>query len=103
MKERIEQKLEKKFSPEFLEVINQSRFHRRDPKGNTHFQVVIVSQKFENQSLKTRHKSVFSHLQEEIKQGVHALTLRTLTPKEWLSQRDFLGSFQVFCKKSKKD
>ena len=46
------------------------------------YSVLIVSDKFEGKPLLQRHRSVNSCLTEELK-SIHALTLKTLTPKQW--------------------
>jgi BolA protein len=48
----------------------------------THFSVKIVAACFEGLSLVQRHKMVYTLLQSEIKNGVHALSLNTKTPEE---------------------
>ncbi|CAO3617830.1 unnamed protein product [Cunninghamella echinulata] len=55
-------------------------------KGNTnketHFKVTVVSDKFEGKTLMQRHRLIYSLLDDELKQGLHALTLKTKTQKE---------------------
>lgn len=54
------------------------------PKGSeTHFKVVIVSEKFENVKLIERHRSINNVLQEEFKKGLHALSIQSKTPQQW--------------------
>lgn len=80
------------FSPEFLKVINESD-HHSGPKGReSHFAVLIVSQKFLGISRIDRQRSVFSSLSEIIP-IIHALTLRALTLEEWKNKNP-IGSFK---------
>jgi BolA protein len=54
------------------------------PKGSeTHFKVVVVSAAFEGLGLVDRHRRVNQILEDELKQGVHALSIRALTPAQW--------------------
>lgn len=47
-----------------------------------HNRVAIVSDAFEGKSLVQRHRMVYTALDEELKAGLHALALKTKTPKE---------------------
>jgi acid stress-induced BolA-like protein IbaG/YrbA len=52
-----------------------------------HYQVIVVSPDFENQSRVKRHQLIYSLFDTEIRQGhLHALTIKTYTPSEWESQ-----------------
>jgi len=79
----IIKKLEEVFSPDHLEVINESASHNVPEGSESHFKVVLVSQSFEGQSAVKRHQSVYSVLAAELQSGVHALALHTYLPVEW--------------------
>ena len=79
----IEEKLLNHFSPEFLEVINESHMHNVPKGSESHFKVVLISDQFEGKSLIARHKQIYQVLDAEIKGGVHALALHTYTPQEY--------------------
>jgi stress-induced morphogen len=50
------------------------------PKGSeTHFKVVIVSDMFKEKSLLERHRTVNQLLDDELKSGVHALSIQGIT------------------------
>jgi acid stress-induced BolA-like protein IbaG/YrbA len=51
-----------------------------------HFFATIVSQTFENQSRIRRHQTIYACLGERMKQEIHALSIKTFTPKEWIQQ-----------------
>ena len=52
----IEQKLEQAFTPEFLEVVNESYMHNVPEGSESHFKVTIVSKDFEGKMLIGRHR-----------------------------------------------
>lgn len=79
----IEQKLLAEFSPVHLDVINESSQHNVPPGSESHFKVVIVSQKFEGERLIKRHRAINSILSEELAEHIHALALHTYTESEW--------------------
>lgn len=55
-----------------------------DTQGDAyHFEVVVVSNDFAGLSLLQRHQRVYQLLQEEFRQAIHALTLKTYTQAEW--------------------
>jgi len=48
-----------------------------------HFQAVVVSGAFAGKSRVQRHQLVYAALGERMKEEIHALSMRTLTPEEW--------------------
>ena len=48
-----------------------------------HFQAVIVSDAFDGKSRVQRHQLVYAALGERMREEIHALSMRTLTPAEW--------------------
>jgi acid stress-induced BolA-like protein IbaG/YrbA len=51
-----------------------------------HFEAVIVSQAFEGKRLVARHQLVYRALGDRMRQEIHALSMKTLTPAEWAQQ-----------------
>ena len=47
-----------------------------------HFEAVIVSESFEGLSTLDRHKVVYSALGDDMKENIHALSMKTYTPLE---------------------
>ena len=47
-----------------------------------HFEAVIISESFEGLSTLDRHKIVYSALGDDMKENIHALSMKTFTPKE---------------------
>jgi stress-induced morphogen len=79
----IERKLEERFTPSVLEVTNESSKHSVPAGSETHFKVVVVSDAFEGKALVERHRLVYEALGDEMRAGVHALTITSRTPAEW--------------------
>jgi acid stress-induced BolA-like protein IbaG/YrbA len=52
-----------------------------------HFEALIVSAAFEGKSRVARHQMVYAALGERMREEVHALSMRTLTPAEYGAQR----------------
>jgi BolA protein len=82
----IQNKLQARFNPEQLEVIDESHLHAghvgaRDG-GESHFRVKIVSETFDALNRVDRQRLVYEVLAPELDGPVHALALSTLTPKE---------------------
>ena len=48
-----------------------------------HFQAVVVSPQFAGKSRIQRHQLVYAALGERMREEIHALSMRTLTPAEW--------------------
>lgn len=80
---RIEEKLAAAFAPAHLEVVNESSNHNVPAGAQTHFKVVVVSDRFAGERLLGRHRAVNTALVEELAGGVHALAMHTYTPAEW--------------------
>lgn len=52
-----------------------------------HFNALIVSQAFEGKSRVARHQLVYAALGDRMREQVHALSMRTLTPAEHAASR----------------
>ncbi|GGF56946.1 protein BolA [Terasakiella brassicae] len=83
----MKEKLEREFSPCILELEDESYRHAghagANPEGESHFQLLIVSDKFDGVSRVQRQRMVYDVLAVEMKERVHALVLKTLTQKEY--------------------
>ena len=84
--ETIRTKLADAFTPTRLDIRDVSRLHAGHagarPEGETHFSVEIVAHAFAGKSRVERQRLVHAVLADELRQRVHALALRTLTPDE---------------------
>ena len=50
-----------------------------------HFQALIVSREFAGRNRVQRHQLVYAALGDRMREEIHALSMRTLTPEEWTS------------------
>ena len=48
-----------------------------------HFQALVVSREFEGRSRVQRHQLVYAALGARMREEIHALSMKTLTPQEW--------------------
>ena len=71
--ESVKQGIEAGLACEHVEVIGDGQ----------HFQAVIVSKEFEARSRVQRHQLVYAALGERMREEIHALSMKTLTPQEW--------------------
>lgn len=70
------------FSPNHLEVIDESAKHAghagAKPEGQTHYRVKISAQHFDALSRIAQHRAVMDVLADEFKSGLHALAIEIL-------------------------
>ncbi|KAL6068170.1 BolA-like protein 1 [Balamuthia mandrillaris] len=84
IQQRIEEKLRTHLHPlAHCEVVNESDRHCVPKNSETHFKVLLVSERFEGLSLLERHRLVNQALVEELQGGVHALSINAKTPTQW--------------------
>ena len=48
-----------------------------------HFQALVVSREFAGRNRVQRHQLVYAALGDRMREEIHALSMRTLTPEEW--------------------
>lgn len=99
---RIEKILQKELEPNYLEVLNESDQHSVPPGSESHFRILIVSDRFVGLSRVERQRLINDLLKSELSSGLHALGQRTLTVSEWeqARHRDPLVSPECASKKS---
>ena len=71
--ESIKHGIETKLACQHVEVVGDGQ----------HFEAVIVSAEFDGRSRVQRHQLVYAALGERMREEIHALSMRTLTPQEW--------------------
>ncbi|MDD3608316.1 MAG: BolA/IbaG family iron-sulfur metabolism protein [Halothiobacillaceae bacterium] len=84
---RIDEKIRTHFAPTHLELANESHRHAVPPGSESHFRLLLVSARFDGLSPLARHRAVNACLAEELAAGVHALSLHTYSPAEWLTRQ----------------
>jgi BolA protein len=85
-KERIERALSEGLGPLQLEVVDESHRHSVPAGAESHFNVLCVSEAFAGLGRVDRHRRVHALVGDELKSGLHALTLTLLTPEEALER-----------------
>ncbi|WLR92105.1 BolA family protein [Shinella zoogloeoides] len=83
----ITAKLDAAFSPERLEVINESHLHAGhqpgyDGEGETHMRIRIVSSAFAGMNRVARHRAINDLVKAEFDAGLHALAVEAAAPGE---------------------
>jgi BolA protein len=86
MAETMRRKLTEAFAPEALTVTDESARHAGHAGaragGESHFDVRIVSSGFEGLTRVERQRRIHAVLEAEFRGGLHALSLKALTPAE---------------------
>lgn len=82
----ITTKLRAALAPLHLDVENESSKHNVPKGSETHFKVLVVSAAFEGKGLVDRHRLIHELLRDELRSGVHALSLRALAPAQWTAE-----------------
>lgn len=80
----IRTKLNDAFTPQRLDIVDESHQHagHAGARGGGHFNVMIVADAFAGQTPLQRHRMIYSALGEELKQAIHALSIKAYTPTE---------------------
>ena len=85
MRDTITEKLTKRFTPDYLEVIDESERHRGHSGwregGETHFRVRIRTSHFAGLSRVAQHRAVMETLDDELKAQIHALAIEIVKPE----------------------
>ena len=71
--------------PSRLEVIDDSAKHAGHEgarSGGGHYRLLIVSDEFSGKSTVTRHRLIYSALDELMRSKIHALSIQSLAPDE---------------------
>ncbi|MBY4678736.1 BolA family protein [Marinobacterium arenosum] len=78
----INTKLNDELLPNYLVIENESHMHS-GPATESHFRLVVVSEKFSGLRLVQRHQTIYKILADELAGPVHALSMHLYTPQEW--------------------
>ena len=86
-KTNIEILILKNYEPEFFSVVDVSEQHRGHQNFKedleSHFEIIIVSEKFKNLNRIERHRMVNRTLKEEFLSDLHSVVLKTYTLEEY--------------------
>jgi acid stress-induced BolA-like protein IbaG/YrbA len=72
-------------TPEQVQSYIERGLHCREVRvagDGQHFEALIVSEAFRGKSRVQRHQLVYAALGERMREEIHALSMRTLTPEE---------------------
>lgn len=72
--ESIKNHIEKTLPCEFAHVEGDDGYH---------FSAIIVSPEFRGKNMVQQHQLVYRALGDRMKQEIHALSMKTLTPEQW--------------------
>jgi BolA protein len=81
MENHLKSQLELALEPDYCEVVNESSRHS-GPATESHFKLIVVSEKFIEMRLIDRHRFINKLFAEELN-DIHALAMHTYTPEEW--------------------
>ncbi|MEL6946010.1 MAG: BolA family protein [Pseudomonadota bacterium] len=78
--ETLDAKLRAEFTPQFLEIINESHLHAGhqpgfDGTGESHIRVRMVSEKLNGLSRVNIHRAINAACQDALDRGLHALAI----------------------------
>jgi BolA protein len=71
--------------PELIQIYDESAEHAGHAgaaSGGGHYQLIVVSRRFEGQSRVTRHRLIYQAMADLMQTQVHALSITALTPEE---------------------
>tara|TARA_B100000989_G_C19454448_1_gene433317 strand:- start:729 stop:1007 length:279 start_codon:yes stop_codon:yes gene_type:complete len=84
---KIEKIILKNYEPYFLSVLDVSEQHRGHQNFKedveSHFEIIIVSEKFKNIKRIDRHRMVNKNLKEEFLTDLHSAIIKTYTINEY--------------------
>ncbi|MBF0265435.1 MAG: BolA/IbaG family iron-sulfur metabolism protein [Gammaproteobacteria bacterium] len=87
MQTEITKKLENEFEPSFLKVEDETHMHNVPAGSQSHFKIIVVSERFDGESLINRHRMINKVLEDELK-IIHALAVHAYTPEQWIEKSD---------------
>ena len=72
-------------APELIQIYDESAEHAGHAgaaSGGGHYQLIVVSRRFEGQARVARHRLIYGALGDLMQRQVHALAITALTPEE---------------------
>lgn len=86
MREQIETRLAEALAPIHVELKDETSQHNVPAGSESHWNLIVVSSAFDGLRLVKRQRAVYAALRAQMAGGIHALTMKTLTPDEWVAQ-----------------
>ena len=84
---KIEKIILENYEPYFLSVLDVSEQHRGHQNFKedveSHFEIIVVSEKFKNMNRIDRHRMVNKSLEEEFLTDLHSVIIKTYTINEY--------------------
>ena len=84
---KIENLILKNYKPEFFSVVDVSEKHRGHQNYKeyieSHFEIIIVSEKFKNLNRIERHRMVYQSLKEDFLSDLHSAIIKAYTIQEY--------------------
>ena len=82
-KQLIEERLQGELAPIHLDVVDESSQHSVPAGSESHFNLTVVSERFDGMMRVERHRCIHQLLASELAGSLHALTLTLMTPAEF--------------------
>ncbi|NQV37622.1 MAG: BolA family transcriptional regulator [Candidatus Marinimicrobia bacterium] len=88
--ETVKKRLEASFALSHFEIDDFANEHQHHKQfsGGAHLKATIVSQAFEGLDLIDRHRKVYELVNDLMQNEIHALSMKTYTPNEWISVQE---------------
>ena len=86
----IEDLLRERIETTHVEVTDlsaQHASHEGAQSGGGHFSLVVVAESFRGLDRVRAQRLVYTALKELMAEDIHAITMRTLTPKQWSDEK----------------
>jgi BolA protein len=84
--DQLRRAIDRALAPVRLEIVDESARHHGHagsrPEGETHFAVVVVSSAFAGRSRLERQRLIHAAAADLLKERIHALSIRAITPEE---------------------
>ena len=88
--DHIRARLQFALDADHIEVVDESQLHAGHagarPGGESHFRLLLVSERVAGKGQVERQRMVYSLLSDMMEGEIHALAMQTLTPAEWKAQ-----------------
>lgn len=88
---RIREAIEGGLAATHVDVIDHSAEHAGHPgaaSGGGHFEVIVVSERFDGLSRVAAQRLVYQALGQLMTAEIHALSMHTMTPEQWQERSD---------------